>query len=449
MALDDIIAHKKCEVNSRIDNLKNIKKCLVPSKKSLAKALAKNLGFICEIKFASPSKGLIAKEKSALKVAAIYEPFATAISVLADENFFHGSYEFVSEVSLAVNCPVLCKDVVVSPLQVYEARYYGADIVLLMLSVLSDEVYNQCAQIAQSLNMDIICEVHTKEEMLRANKLLAPIIGINNRNLKTLEINMDTSKQLASLAHKDALVILESGFSNHQQIMDYKDIANGFLVGTSLMMNERIDLALRELIFGRVKICGITNPDDAKLCYEAGAYYGGLNFASLSKRKISLDEAGPIIKAAPLIWGGVFVNQPVALVNDIAVSLGLSFVQLHGDENAAYIKELRNTLPKPTEIWCAVAVKNQAILPKNTYVDHWLLDSFSPNRGGSGQSFSWDLIKDLSLDDVILAGGINPNNVKAASALSAFAIDCASGVEEKPGKKSPHKLKEFFKNLRP
>lgn len=447
MALLDMIAHKKIAVSKRVHILDDLKKIVRPTVKKLSSSLKGNCGFICEIKFASPSKGMISQEISPTKIAKIYEPFACAISVLADEHFFSGSYDYVKEVALAVNCPVLCKDIVVSPLQIYEARYYGADIVLLMLSVLDDDLYRECFDIAQSLNMDVICEVHSKEEMTRANKLLAPIIGINNRDLKTLKINMHTAK-LALLAHEDALIILESGFSTHQQIMDHKKLCNGFLIGTSLMSSERIDLALREMIFGRVKICGLTNPIDAQASYEAGAYYGGLNFADISLRKISMSMAKEIIAAAPLIYGGVFVNQNISLVNDIARTLKLSFVQIHGDEDDDYIYDLRKILPHNIKIWRALAIKDKVIIPQNNNVDYWLLDSCSKNKGGSGNSFSWDLLKNISLENIILAGGIKPNNVKEASLLMPFALDCASGVEEDIGKKALVKLKQLFTNLR-
>jgi indole-3-glycerol phosphate synthase / phosphoribosylanthranilate isomerase len=453
MALLDIVAHKKRIVAERQYDVARIIKSVTPTEKSLYRALShEKSAFICEVKFASPSRGQIRADITAGDVARIYAPFADTISVLADEKYFGGSYDVVREVSLAVSCPVLCKDVVVSPLQVYEARYHGADCVLLMLSVLNDEEFQECARVAASLNMDFICEVHTESEMKRANNLHAPIIGINNRNLKTLEINLETSTHLAPLAHENAILILESGFSHHHQIKQFSALADGFLVGTSLMKSPRIDLALRELIFGRIKICGLTNPQDAQTAYELGAYYGGLNFAPVSKRQVSVDEAKSIMSGAPLVWGGVFVNQPASLVADVALKLGLLFVQLHGDEDQDYINEVRALLPSNCELWRAVRVKNSLEIPHLLGVDRMLLDGFLEGCfGGTGQSFDWDLFaKEPRRNELIIAGGITPSTIKAASDLLPFAIDIASGVEDlDPRKKSVQKIKELFLNVRP
>lgn len=453
MALHEIVAYKKMLLAERQKDLAHVIKAVKPTDKSLYKVLSdKKCGFIAEIKFASPSRGTIRSNITAVDVARTYEPFVSAISVLADEKFFGGSYAAVQQVSHTVSCPVLCKDVVVSPQQIYEARFYGADCVLLMLSVLNDDEFTECARVAASLNMDFICEVHTEEEMRRANNLHAPIIGINNRDLTTLAIDMETSHRLAPLAHENALVILESGFSQHRQIAQYAKLADGFLIGTSLMRSERIDLALRELIFGRVKICGLTNPQDALLAYQSGAYYGGINFAPVSKRHVGIDDARDIMRAAPLVWGGVFVNQAASLVADVASRLGLSFVQLHGDEDQCYIDELKIVLPTNTEIWQAHRVKDELCMPGNEDVSRIVLDRFSADEfGGTGQSFDWRLLEDAHIrHEIVLAGGITPANVKAASDLLPFAIDCASGVEDgDPRKKSAYKIKELFGQLRP
>lgn len=453
MALDEIVDYKKALVSQRSHLLPSIKSAIRPTNKSLYKALMEpKKGFICEVKFASPSKGPIREGISALQVARHYEPFASAISVLADEKYFGGSYDVVRQVAESVSCPVLCKDVVVSPQQVYEARYHGADCVLLMLSVLEDQDFQECARVAASLNMDFIAEVHTEQEMHRANKLHAPIIGINNRNLKTLAIDMETSARLAPMAHANARIILESGFSKHEHIHRYASLGHGFLVGSSLMASPRIDLALRELIFGRVKICGITNVEDAHKAYQQGAYYGGLNFAEVSKRCITVEESRSIIASVPLVFGGVFVNQPQAQVADTVNQLGLKFAQLHGDENQHYIDELRAMLDPSCELWRAFRVKDTCVHPSYRNVDHVVLDQYSPHDfGGTGQSFDWNMLqKDSDLAQIIVAGGINPNNVRAAANLLPFALDIASGVEDAdPRKKSPHKLEALFYELRP
>lgn len=450
MALEQIIAHKVVELETKRVSIERYKNALTPATKSLRHALlATKPAFICEIKFASPSRGLL-KQANVLDIAHVYEPFANAISVLADEKFFGGSPNFVAQVGAQSARPVLFKDVIVSPLQVYEARHASADAVLLMLSVLDDQTYRACAELAASLNMEVICEVHTEEEMHRAKTLSASIIGINNRNLKTLEIDLETSKRLLPLAPKNALLIVESGISSRREIKQFKDRVAGFLIGTSLMKSPRTDLALRELMFGRVKICGLTNPHDAQSAYDAGAYYGGLNFFAKSKRAITKGDAREIMNAAPLKWGGVFVNQPVKEVLGIATELNLDFVQLHGDESARDVHELRASLPETCEIWKALRVTNEINEPALN-VDRFLIDSFSTHAfGGTGITFDWQVLRNNERRHAyVIAGGINVNNIEAASDLLPFAIDIASGVEDDdPRQKSHAKLLEIFQKLR-
>lgn len=450
MVLETIIHYKNQRISGQIDTIKKYKDSLRPSSKDFIGALKKTpVAFICEIKLASPSQGLIRNDVHISDIARIYAPFANVISVLADEKFFKGSLDNVKRISEEQNCPVLCKDIVVSPWQIYEARHYGADAVLLMLSVLDDQTYRECAAVAQQLNMAVLCEVHSEEEMTRAGKLNAAAIGINNRNLKTLEIDLNTTGRLLPLLPPHTLVISESGFINHGQVHRYKDVVDGFLVGTSLMRQERIDRALRELIFGRVKICGLTNAEDARCAYDNGAFYGGLNFSTLSPRRVSVEDARSIMLGAPLSWGGVFVNQPVDDVIKIARQLKLDFVQLHGDEEKDYIAQLRPDLPADCAIWQAVRVKDQLNVKPNLNVDLFVFDAHSEALyGGTGQSFDWSVVKNIGVQ-FALAGGINPSNVNRAESIVPYVIDIASGVEEgDPRKKSSQKLKELFYKLR-
>lgn len=452
MALDDIVLYKKDLLARKSKQLSTLQGKLSLSERSLKSALNQtHSSFIFEIKPASPSKGILRAQVDATAIAKIYAPFADAISVLADEKFFKGSLENVRAVAAMQTKPVLCKDVVVSELQIYEARHYGADAVLLMLSVLDDETYASCVAVANALNLDVITEVHDEDEMARANRLGADIIGINNRNLRTLEIDLGTTKRLAPLARKDALLIAESGLSMRSQIKALHGRVDGFLIGSALMEASRIDLALRELIFGRIKICGLTNTVDAREAFAAGAYYGGINFAKSSKRRITIEDAPNIIAAAPLVWGAVFVNEPVDAVAVIAKKLGLSFVQIHGDEDEVYIDSLRARLDPSVEIWRAVRIKDS--LPQSSSnADRVLLDSYSElGYGGTGKTFDWSIVRDDHRSSrYIIAGGINALNIKEIDDVRAFALDIASGVEESadPRRKSKQLLQEIFLKLR-
>lgn len=452
MALDAIVAYKHELLRTKAAHLNSLRTTVSQSDRSLRAALTRDhASFILEIKPASPSKGVIRPDVDILQIAKTYAPFAQAISVLADEKFFGGSLTNVQRVAASVQCPVLAKDVVVSPLQIFEARAFGAHAVLLMLSVLDDETYRECVNVARHLNMDYITEVHDESEMDRANFLEAPIIGINNRNLKTLAIDIATTERLAPRAHHNALVISESGINERSQIKRFAPIVHGFLIGSALMQALRIDIALRELIFGRVKICGLTNREDAFAAYDAGAIYGGLNFWHHSKRVVSVDEAMHIMEGVPLIFGGVFVNQNIDEIINTVKQLGLAFVQLHGDESDAFLLDLRNQLSPEVQIWRAVRVQDANSIPRTHTADRLLLDAFCAHDiGGTGTSFDWSLLCEHSPENFILAGGIKPENVARADEYGPFALDIASGVEDGDvRRKSREKINQLFFHLRP
>ncbi len=158
---------------------------IVPSERSFYHALqGARTAFILECKKASPSKGLIRENFDPVEIASVYKDFASAISVLTDEQYFQGSFDFLPLVSKTVSQPVLCKDFMIDPYQIYLARHYQADAILLMLSVLDDEQYRQLAAVAHSLNMGVLTEVISEEELQRAVQLEAKVIGINNRDLR-------------------------------------------------------------------------------------------------------------------------------------------------------------------------------------------------------------------------------------------------------------------------
>lgn len=452
MALDTILENKRIEVAARkarrpLDTFKNT---LAPSTRSLKKALlAPRTGFIMECKKASPSRGLIRADFDIAEIATTYAEYADAVSVLADETFFQGSLEFVRQASETVSVPVLCKDFTVDPYQVYEARDFGADAVLLMLSVLDDETYRICLEAAGTLNVDALTEVHDEDELNRALALGADIIGINNRNLKNLKVDLDTSRTLAPKVPKGNVVVIESGIASHQEISSLRALCNGFLVGSSLMSRPDLDRACRELVYGPVKVCGLTRPEDAMTAHHCGALFGGLIFASKSPRVVSFDRAKAVRDAAPLDWAGVFVNAEKVDVATLASRLSLSAVQLHGDETPDYIESLRPALPKGCAIWKAVPVGKDVPTLSDTGADMMLLDTASKTaRGGTGEQFDWSLLEDLALDRVILSGGLNPHIAAEADTIGAAMLDVNSGVEQAPGVKDETKLAQFFEKLR-
>ncbi len=402
-------------------------------------------GFILEAKKASPSEGLIRPNFDIEQIAKTYSPFAGAISVLTDEKFFQGSFEYLRKVRDLVSCPVLCKDFMISPYQVYEARYHGADMILLMMSVVDNATYTACAEVAEQLGMTVLTEVHDESELERAVKLDAKVIGINNRDFKTLKISLDVSRRLLPLVPKDCLKIVESGIKSHADIREFSSKADGFLVGTSLMREVRMDLALRDLIFGRLKICGLTRLQDAWDAYNSGAGFGGVIFAPESPRCVSLETARELTEQVPLRWVGVFVNAPITQVVEYAKKLRLYGIQLHGEESDAYVDELRGKTR--SEIWrrCSLSLS-----PRERVGVRVLLDTpHGTLRGGTGQSFDWSKIPaNFPKQNAILSGGLNPENIAEADALGFWALDVNSGVEDSPGLKSHSKIQMLTHQLK-
>jgi len=205
---------------------------------------------ISEIKRSSPSKGNIKMEVNPVQQAKQYEASgASAISVLTDPAFFNGTMEDLREVRKAVNLPILCKDFIIDSIQIDRAKAAGANIILLIVAALDDTNLEKLYHYAKNLDLEILVEVHNEEEMERALKLNPEIIGINNRNLKTFDVNIATTEKLASMVtNPDTILISESGMKTQQDVIRARDAgAKVILVGETLMLADDIDEAFREL----------------------------------------------------------------------------------------------------------------------------------------------------------------------------------------------------------
>lgn len=430
--------------------LQTFKASLQPSTRSFYDALAcAQTSFILECKKASPSKGLIRPTFDLSEICGVYKDYASAISVLTDEQFFQGNFEYLKQVRELVDQPLLCKDFFVDDYQIYLARHCGADAVLLMLSVLDDEQYTALRTTAESLGMGILTEVSNEEEMQRAVALNAPILGINNRNLHDLSTDLNTTEKLVALAPKDRVVISESGIYTHQQVKHLTQFAQGFLVGSSLMAQDDLRHACQRLIVGEHKVCGITRIEDAQAAKEAGASYCGLIFVEKSPRFVSVEQAQAISKAVPFHYVAVVQNHSLEQVLTIARQVALHAIQLHGDEDQAYIDALRAGLrtqqQSNVQIWKAKAIQDE--LPElSESVDRFVLDTKVGNAsGGTGKAFDWQLLDGLTTDTpIMLAGGISPNNIGDTQQLPIIGVDMNSGVETAPGIKEASKIAQVI-----
>ncbi len=209
---------------------------------------------IAEIKQASPSKGMIRKDFDLLEIARIYEKkMVDAISVLTEKDFFFGDLEFVPSVRNAVTRPLLRKDFIFEEYQIYESRAYGADAILLIASLLDRSMAGEFLHLCRELGLAVLFEVHDADEMEEALRLNADIIGINNRNLKTLTVDPETTFSLKKEIPSDRIVVSESGIRTRGDIVRLEDAGiDAVLIGTSFMESQDISRKIDELM-GRLE----------------------------------------------------------------------------------------------------------------------------------------------------------------------------------------------------
>ncbi|HEY0627461.1 MAG TPA: bifunctional indole-3-glycerol-phosphate synthase TrpC/phosphoribosylanthranilate isomerase TrpF [Allosphingosinicella sp.] len=453
--LGEIVARKRRDLAERFAGVSagDLRERAEPTRRSFKAALARaGARFILEVKRASPSGGALRPAADPVALARAYAGAADAISVLTDAPYFGGSHDDLIAVRRAFLGPILCKDFMIDVRQVAEARICGADAILVMLSVLDDVAAAEMIREARRLGMDALVEVHSSDEVRRALALGADIIGINNRDLRTLEIDLAVTERLAPMIPEDRLVIAESGISGRSDVERLSPDADAFLVGSALMRADDPADAARALAFGRVKVCGLTDGHDLEMASAYGAAMGGVIMVPNTPRAVTLGQAELIAEAAaaiglPLV--GVFRNEKVMQIAIAAQALRLRAVQLHGEEDAAYIKALRGLLPPGCEIWAVGAVGREVAEPR-LGSDRTLFDTcFRGRTGGTGMPFDWSRVaRRPELKRSLLAGGLKPSNARAASQLGAFALDVSSGVEMAPGRKDASKLGAFFEALR-
>lgn len=450
-----------------------------------------DFNFICEVKKASPSKGIIAEHFPYLDIAKEYEVAgAAAISVLTEPDFFKGDKKYLQEIASTVKIPVLRKDFIIDEYQIYQAKVWGASAILLICACLDVPTLTKFRELADSLGLSSLVEAHDEAEVQMAIDCGARIIGVNNRNLKDFTVDVQNSVRLCNLVQDDVIFVSESGLETPEDIQVLRDNNIGVALMGETFMRSPNKVEKLAYLYGptyytpKVKMCGISKVETIPAIVEAKPDYMGLVFAP-SKRQVTVEQAKTLVAelhkeyektygevTAPMntdtaqdsqdsqefILGnssfekiktvGVFVNETVENLLKIAEEVKLDVIQLHGDEDESFIQTLKEQ--SNVEVWKAVQVRSAADAEKwiDSSADMLLFDAYHKDeRGGTGEVFDWSSLDEFERP-FMLAGGIDSTNVaRATRTVRPYGIDISSGIET-DGVKDDEKIKAFTNIVR-
>jgi len=440
---------------------------------------------IAEIKRGSPAKGLFAPHLDPQESAGLYEfGGATCLSVLTEPHYFFGSMDDLTIARNACNLPVLQKDFIVTEYQVWEAAVH-ADAMLLIARCLEPQQLVDLHGLATELGLDVLVEVFDEEDVDKIEPFHFPLIGINHRNLRTMDIDLERSQDLVSRFSPDQTIVAASGIKNRNDIKSLMRIGiRTFLIGESLSTQAEPHDLLQNLIHGDgtfVKICGITTPETAVACFEAGASMIGLVHYPPSPRHVDVAKIHEILDAVePFL---LHENRDVVLVVvdqlPAEIDSRINYLQVYG--NIKTEEQKRNDIP-PCRIQvikthetierlcnsCATRPHVAGMTFEKMYFvfgqhlaecsrqcshsspSYYCLEiSQGALPGGNGAAWDWSLAKPFcERYPTLIAGGITPENVAEAIHLaSPCGIDVSSGVESAPGVKDMDKVRRLIKNV--
>lgn len=461
-----------------------------------------DFNFICEVKKASPSKGIIAEHFPYLDIAKEYEVAgAAAISVLTEPDFFKGDKKYLQEIASTVKIPVLRKDFIIDEYQIYQAKVWGASAILLICACLDVPTLTKFRELADSLGLSSLVEAHDEHEVQMAIDCGARIIGVNNRNLKDFTVDVQNSVRLRNLVQDDVIFVSESGLETPEDIQVLRDNNIGVALMGETFMRSPNKVEKLAYLYGptyytlKVKMCGISKVETIPAVVEAKPDYMGLVFAP-SKRQVTVDQAKTLVEELHKQYGnrysreevqcsndvvqdgavigavqegtltstenasptlihqeaiktvGVFVNETLDNLVTIATEVNLDAVQLHGDEDEAFIQSLKERTN--VEVWKAVQIRSAADAEAwiDSSADMLLFDAYHKDeRGGTGEVFDWSCL-DVFERPFMLAGGIDSTNVaRAIRTVRPYGIDISSGIET-DGVKDDEKIKAFTNIVR-
>jgi len=470
--LDEIVRRKQSDLPARIrelplDKIRRDIEHMPFVRRDFGRALKNpsRVALIAEIKKASPSEGVIKPDFDHVAIARAYESAdIDAISVLTEENYFRGRPYFVRDVRKVTSAPILRKDFVIDPYQIYESKWLGADAILLITSILSVSEMSDCLQIARGLGLDCLVETHNAAEVQQALSCGARIIGVNNRDLATFRVDVETFVRLAPTIPKDRTIVCESAISTREDVLKAaRHGADAVLVGTGIMRapnpaEKILQLKVNRPRATKIKICGMTSKSDALAAAGFGADILGFVFFEGSPRNVAPREAKEIIANVKSRFpnvraAGVFVNATQKQALQTIEQTGIDMVQIHGDNAASLAAELRRDTSVETIL--AVQVKDRVPLESTSAGsgDYILFDRFHETQyGGTGKSIPVDLLKACmgAAGDkhVFVAGGIGEENIDAVLALKPYGVDINSKVEIRPGVKDHEKMKRIITRIR-
>ena len=421
-----------------------------------------DFNFICEVKKASPSKGIIAEHFPYLDIAKEYEVAgAAAISVLTEPDFFKGDKKYLQEIASTVKIPVLRKDFIIDEYQIYQAKVWGASAILLICACLDVPILTKFRELADSLGLSSLVEAHDEQEVQMAIDCGARIIGVNNRNLKDFTVDVQNSVRLRNLVQDDVIFVSESGLETPEDIQVLRDNNIGVALMGETFMRSPNKIEKLAYLYGptyytpKVKMCGISKVETIPAVVEAKPDYMGLVFAP-SKRQVTVEQAKMLVEAlhkqckeqnnmVSIKTVGVFVNETLDNLVTIANEANLDVVQLHGDEDEAFIQSLKERTN--VEVWKAVQIRRAADVEEwiDSSADMLLFDAYHKDeRGGTGEVFDWSSL-DAFERPFMLAGGIDSTNVaRAIRTVRPYGIDISSGIETN-GVKDDEKITAFTK----
>ena len=424
-----------------------------------------DFNFICEVKKASPSKGIIAEHFPYLDIAKEYEVAgAAAISVLTEPDFFKGDKKYLQEIASTVKIPVLRKDFIIDEYQIYQAKVWGASAILLICACLDVSTLTKFRELADSLGLSSLVEAHDEKEVQMAIDCGARIIGVNNRNLKDFTVDVQNSVRLRNLVQDDVIFVSESGLETPEDIQVLRDNNIGVALMGETFMRSPNKVEKLAYLYGptyytpKVKMCGISKVETIPAIIDAKPDYMGLVFAP-SKRQVTVEQAKTLVEelhkqytvrynSETIKTVGVFVNETVENLLKIAEEVKLDVIQLHGDEDESFIQILKEQ--SNVEVWKAVQVRSAADAEKwiDSSADMLLFDAYHKDeRGGTGEVFDWSSLDEFERP-FMLAGGIDSTNVaRAIRTVRPYGIDISSGIETNSVKDN-EKMKAFTNIVR-